>query len=544
MSFKKLFFTILIVGILAVTAAGIWYWNSNSYSKGSLKLEVIGPDKADLAQEVEYLVKYKNNGNTRLENPKLIFQYPEHSLSEKQRLEFELEDIYPGQEKTKKFSTRILGTEGQAKVAKAWLNYRPKNLSARFESNTTHTTIIKEVPLTFEFDLPSMVEPEAKTDFNLNYFSNVDYPLSNLRVMVDYPSEFEFGKSKPEGLSNTEWDVGLLNKAEGGRIGVEGKLNGEIGEQKIFNGKLGMWQDGDFVTLKKASRGVELGEPSLYITQEINGNPKYVASPGDSLHYEIYFKNVGDKALSGMFLASKLRGKGFDYDSLKATNGQFRQGDNSVVFDSRDVPKLQFLDVGEEGKVEFWIDVKEEWQPENEKPVLTNQVFLSQAQEEFTTKVNSGLSLDQIVYFENEVFHNTGPLPPEVGESTEYVVMWKPKLEFGKIENVKVKSELPDNVELTGKIFPDEEGSKFALDSQTQELVWDVGTIGGTSTVPNISFQVELTPDSSQRGSTPAIIKQAEITGVDIFTEKEVSATSSAVDTTLGDDSDSEGIVQ
>ena len=289
---------------------------------------------------------------------------------------------------------------------------------------------------------------------------------------------------------------------------------------------------------------MELGKPSLYISQQVNGNSDYVASLGEALHYEIYFKNVGEEALSDMFLAVKLQGDGFNYDSLKAPKGSFRKGDNSVVFDSRDVTKLNFLDTGKEGKVEFWIDVKEDWQPETGKPELTNQVLLGQAQEEFTTVVSSGLQLNQVGYFENEVFHNTGPIPPEVGKSTEYVVMWKPELKFGRAKDVKIKSELPDNVEFTGKAFPEEQSSKFNFNSETRELTWDLGTIGGTSTIPNISFQVELTPNSSQKGSTPTIIKEAEITGVDPLTETKMNATSSAVDTTLSEDSDSEGEVQ
>lgn len=546
MSFKKLFLLVLILGILAVTVAGIWYWNSNSYSKGNLKLEIIGSEKADLAQEIEYLVKYKNNGNTRLEDPKLIFQFPEHSLVEEQRREIELDEIYPGQEKTKKFEARIMGREGQAKVAKAWLNYRPKNLKARFESNTTHTTMIEEVPLSFEFNLPSIAEPEKEIDFNLSYFSNVNFPLSDMRVMVEYPSGFKFNGSNPEGLSDTEWEAGLLNQAEAGKIKIKGKLEGKIGEEKIFSGKLGMWQDGEFVTLKENSRGIELGEPSLYISQEVNGSSEYVAAPGETLHYEIYFKNVGDKALSDMFLVTKLKGGGFDYNSLNTTRGHFRKGDNSVVFDSRNVPKLQLLDVGEEGKVEFWVDMKEDWSfVGGEKPVLTDQVFLSQTQETFETEVSSQLSLDQEVYYGNEVFHNTGPIPPEVGKSTEYLVMWKPRAALSKVEDVEVKTELPDNVDLTGKIFPESESSKLDFDFNTRELVWDVGDLGATTT--NISFQVEFEPTAAQRGETPQIIKEARISGVDVFTEKEVFATSSPVDTTLPDDEtvdEEQGVIQ
>ena len=102
-------------------------------------------------------VRYKNNGNVVLENPELIFEYPEHSLlqdNEELRQTQKVEDIYPGEEKSVKFKARFLGKENEIVIAQSWLSYQPKNLKARYESKTTFSTQIKFVPLTFEFDLP------------------------------------------------------------------------------------------------------------------------------------------------------------------------------------------------------------------------------------------------------------------------------------------------------------------------------------------------------------------------------------------------------
>ena len=65
---------ILIAIILAVLAGaiGVWYYQKNIYSKETLKLEILGPLTAELGQEIEYTVKYKNNGNVRLEAPVLF----------------------------------------------------------------------------------------------------------------------------------------------------------------------------------------------------------------------------------------------------------------------------------------------------------------------------------------------------------------------------------------------------------------------------------------------------------------------------------------
>ncbi|MBU0476610.1 DUF11 domain-containing protein [Patescibacteria group bacterium] len=554
---RNKFFFFIIILTLGLGIIGAWYYQSNIYSKEILKLEILGPDKANLLEEIEYIVKYKNNGNTRLEEPKLIFEYPKYSIVSEEkptRQEIELEDIYPGEEKTVRFKGRLLGKEGESKTAKAWLAYQPKNLSARFEADTTFTTVINQVPLTFEFDLPSKIESGKDFSLRLNYFSNIDYPVSSLRCQIEYPSEFEFIQSTPRSLDKTEWEIGLLNKAEGGRIEVLGKAKGGLGEQKIFRAKLGSWQGGDFILLKEASKGIEIVQPSLHILQQINNNPQYIASPGDSLHYEIFFKNTGKEILNNLFLINKLEGRIFDFNSIKSEQGGFKPGDNSIVFEWQKVPELQFLLPQEEGKVEFWVNLKSEngfSGPQDKNPVIKNKVYISQAQEEFTNRVSSRLEISQKGYFQDTIFGNSGPIPPQVGESTTYTISWQVKNYYNNVRNVKIKAVLPQQVSLTGRIFPEDQSSKFAFDSISREIVWEVGDLtagqGVLSSSPNIAFQIAFTPSASQIGQAPDLISQAQVSGEDSWTEQILRTTSPAVNTTLPDDSTvsaEQGVVQ
>ena len=441
-------------------------------------------------------------------------------------------DIYPGQEKTFAFKVRLLGKPGDYRVAKASLSYRPKELKARYESSTSFTTVIQDVPLNFSFDLSSKAESGKDVQFRINYFSNIDYPLSDLRINAVYPSGFEFESSSPRSLSETEWELGILNKAEGGRIEITGKLFGDIGEQKVFRAELGIWQQGNFILLKEAFKAVEIIKPALHIIQQINGNPEYVASPGGTLHYEIFFKNIGEESLVNLFLVSNLEGDFYDFNSLKALTGEFEQGNNSIIFDWRKNSSLQFLDSQEEGKVEFWVDLKEDITAEN--PVIRNVLYLSQAREEFVNKVNSKLSLSQKGFFVDEVFGNSGPLPPRVGQTTTYTIMWQLKNHYNEVKDVKVKAVLGEGVKLSGKIFPEESGS-FTFDSGSREVVWNRGDLG-INEESNLSFQISFTPLGKQKGNVVELIGQAIISGEDQYTQQIIEGFSSSVDSSLPDD--------
>jgi hypothetical protein len=548
-----------IIGILVILIITITFlnWRKNIYSKEVLKLEILGPAEVTLGQEVEYVVKYKNNGNFRLEDPELVFQPPENSIKDEKIFERQIlgkdqlgEAIYPGEEKSIPFKMQLLGKEGEVKIANASLSYQPKNLKARYTSTTSFTTTIKSVPITFEFDLPSKVEVNKDFVFRINYFSNLDFLLTDLRCQIEYPSGFEFIESTPKSLEKTEWVIPVLNKSQGGRIEIKGTITGEIGEAKIFKAKLGIWKEGEFILLKEAERGVEMTKLSLYLRQEINGNPQYIAMSGDWLHYEIYFKNIGDEELNNLSLINKLEGEAFDFQTIKSDLGITRPGEDSVVFDWARVPKLQYLAPMDEGKVDFWIKLKDDL-GNVKNPILQNRVFIGQLKEEFLTKISSKLEIVQKGYFEDEIFGNSPPLPPKVGGTTTYTIIWQVKNYYSDVKNAKVKATLPSQVSLTGKIFPEEMASKFAFDSQSKEIVWSIGDLEremGISKPPlTLAFQIAFSPDESQKGQTPEIIGEAKISGEDSWTESEIKAIFSAITTALPDDptmTKEKGIIQ
>lgn len=546
---KKIIIFICVLTVI-VGAVGYWYYQRNIFSKDVLKLEVLGPDSVDMGEEIEYIVKYKNNGDTRLESSRLTFEYPEHSIvsdGKPLRQELQLEDIFPGEEKQMFFKCRLLGQEQEAKMAKAWLSYQPKNMNARYESATTKTTIIKYVPLTFEFDVSSKVDPGQETNLRLNYFSNANYPLSGLQVIADYPSDFEFVSSKPAALEKNTWNIGILNKAEGGRIEVTGKIVGDPGDQKMFDAKIGILQDGELIVLKEATRGIEITKPSIFLSWQINDSPKYIASASDYLHYEIFFKNTGDKPLDSLFLVVNLDDSLLDFSSVEPGVGKFQQSAKTIIWDHTVVPQLRFLNTMEEGSVDFYAKVKEDISGKN--PEIKTIISLSQVSDEIDTKVNTKLVVDQKTLFSGGEIPNLGPIPPQVGQTTTYNITWQIKNFNNEIKNLKVKATLPPQVRLTGEFLPKE--SKLSFDAVSREIVWTVGDLpdgaGVLAQGPGITFQVALTPDSSQQGKTVDLTSEVSAIAEDTWTEGIVEAKFPGQNTTLPDETslpEGRGVVQ
>ncbi|OGZ64015.1 MAG: hypothetical protein A3A98_03625 [Candidatus Staskawiczbacteria bacterium RIFCSPLOWO2_01_FULL_40_39] len=541
---------LVIVGFLIFL-----YYRDTIFSKEILKLEILGPDTAKVGDEIEYTVRYKNNGNFVLEEPKLIFELPENSLTEdgKNRITKNLKDIYPGVEDFVQFKLRLLGKEGDLKVAHAWLSYTPKKLSARYESETTFTTQIGVVPVTLEFDLQSKSEKGKEINYSMNYFSNVDYPLENLSIKIDPLDGFELTSSNPPSLDNSEWKLKTLHKGEGGRITIKGVIKADTASQVNFSAKLGMWQDGIFIVIKETNQNVEVIKPLLFISQEINGSSNYIASSGDTLHYEIFLRNIGSTPFNNLFIVSNIDGSAFNVSTLQAQDGgQVRQDDNIIIWDSKQIPALQRLGPQEEIEVQFTVKLKDNlFFDDTEKnsdsgPVIKNKVSVFNISQEFTTKINSKLELSQKTYrATKEGIENTGPIPPEVGKETTYTVVWQVKNYLNDVKNLKVKAVLPQNVSISDNIAPEDQAAHFSFDSSSREIVWLVGDLlaepGTNNSPPALYFQISLTPIASQKGGTAPLIGQATVSGEDQFTGGSTQSSAKAVTTSLPDDPSNSG---
>ncbi|MDP2741807.1 MAG: hypothetical protein Q8O66_03945, partial [bacterium] len=491
---KNIAFFLLSVIIIG-GFVGFWFYRERIFSKEILKVDILSKDITKTGDEIEYTVKYKNNGNFVLEQPRLVFEFPKNSLTEdgKTRIAQDLKDIYPGDEEFVKFKGRLLGKENDLKVAKAFISYIPKNITARYEADTTFTTKIETTPITLDFDLASKVEKGKEVKYLVNYFSNIDYPLENLSLKMETVNGFDFEESDPPSLDKSEWKLQTLNKAEGGRVSVKGKIVASTGGRLNFGAKIGIWLDGEFVVLKEAQKEVEVIEPLLFISELVNGSSNYIAIPGEKLHYEVFFRNIGSSPFDNLFAIVKLDGSAVDISTIQSSEGQVQANSNLIIWDWKQVPILMRLDVQQEGKIEFDVKVKDNWtssDSEKNNVVIKSNVNISQIVQEFATKVNSKLEILQKGYYQNSAISNSGPIPSVSGQATTYTITWDVKNYFNDVKNVKVRAILPQNVSLTGKILPESESSKFSFDNNSREITWSAGDIsaggGVSSTSPSI----------------------------------------------------------
>ena len=123
---------------------------------------------------------------------------------------------------------------------------------------------------------------------------------------------------------------------------------------------------------------------------------------------------------------------------------------------------------------------------------------------------------------------------------TTYTVHWQISNVSNDLDGVRVKTVLPQGINWTNYQINRSNKGLVSYNERTQEVVWDVGKVpacvGTTMSTYELIFQIGLTPSINQVGQTPILINASTIEGRDTFTNNNLTATTSSINTGVPDD--------
>lgn len=377
----------ILLCILILAGVGLFfYYQDNIFSEQLLNLTLSGNNSANTGEEITYTIAYQNNNNFILKNPKLIFELPDNSLTEDTKLRFvqDLEDIAPKEDGLLTFKGRLLGKEGDIKIARVRLSYIPENLSARYEASATQETKIQSTPINLTLNAPDSISVGKEATFIINYASDIDYPLENIAIKLQAPTSFRVSSSIPSSINNSEWKLPVLQKGKKGTVKINGTIIGEAQSTEKFSVKLGMWQNGSFIVVKETDQDVSIMASPLIIKQTINGSDNYTPTPGELLNYQITIKNNSNNYLDDYLIAARLSGRSFDITSLTSPMGQ--ASGNTIMFDVQKNPTLASIAPGQEVIVNFNIKIKDNFIPTNSE-IIKTKITVGDFNQDFINKI-------------------------------------------------------------------------------------------------------------------------------------------------------------
>jgi len=558
----------MIIGGIILSVAlvvGFYKIRQSFFAEERLTVSVEGPTEIKSGNLATYEIKYKNDNRADLKNATLKIYYPEDFKPEENadfKIEgsmvgaFNLGDIKGYSEGRSVFNGRAYSPKGNLIKIKAELSYTPSTVSGMFVAGNQLTVNIISAPITLEIMAPQNISSQDEINYLITYKNEGTESFENIRIKVDYPERFTFSSSSPRSSeSDNIWYIGNLSGGQSGKIIIAGKLEGNRDEIKTAKAMVGANNNGAFVSYNEESVQTKIVSSPLAISQTVNGLNNLNANAGDSLQFEINYKNEGDIGLRDVIVTERLDSPVLDYTTLEMNGGAYDTGSKIITWKAPDYKELKNLAPGQSGTIKFSIKVKNiiPIESANDKnfvisslakidspdvptPISMNKIISGNKMD---IKLNSKLVLDVKGYYEDSSISNSGPLPPKVSEETTYTMHFILSNISNDIEGAKVETTLPTSVAMTGKIFP--EGSPLEYNERMNSIVWIVGNLeagtGILSSKKEIAFQVRIKPSPDQAGNEAPLMNESVFSARDTFTGESISARMGGKTTNLLEDS-------
>jgi len=286
----------------------------------------------------------------------------------------------------------------------------------------------------------------------------------------------------------------------------------------------------------------ELLGSALTAFQMVNGSREYVASPGEELFWEISWQNSLSESVGNVILELELDSAALDLNSLEIEDGRFDQFRKTIIWDSSQNNVLKEVRPSEGGKMRFKVRVKND--PPFNSAVVTTAKILGPSSEALghedvlEIKVSSRVNISARGFYYNSYFTNSGPIPPKVGQTTTYTIIWQVFNGSNELKGARVKAILPGNVQWLGMHQPANEN--IVYNNLAREVVWLIDSLEaevGLSKPPKeIRFGVALTPEALQANQAATLVSGIAFEGFDIFSGLPVKAQATSITTQLPED--------
>ena len=571
---KRLIFrisSVLIAAGLICLVGWFWWQFSHSFDTSKISLEIFGQERIVSGEEMNYVIRYKNNTNVSLKDAVLIFYYPDQSLPSDQNTVEEPEglasiknlgEIKSGEEGQAEFKAKVFGNKDARQKFWAKLAYRPESISSNFKNEAEFSNLIISVPLVLSFDLPEKIVSGQNINFALRYINSSDAEFSDLKIKMNFPEGFAFAASFPSASDDGFWNISRVAKKQEGKIMITGSLSGEQGDEKFFKADLGIEKDNQFIVYAQANDSSIITVSPLYVEQELFDAGQTSADLGEILNYRVKYRNTTEIPIGFVSLKVKIESQAVDFSSITSQKGFFDSNQNSVIWNSSENPELKELKGKAEGEFSFSLRLKNQLPisrfSDKNFSVLTSAILDSsddplelagtqlRGENKFAVKINSRVVFSMKGYYNDSLIKNSGIAPPQAGQRTTYTVYWRLLNISNDLSQIEVRASLPSYVQWTGATAP--QGSDISYDWANHEVVWRVGKLSSATgillPVKQAAFQISFIPSSSQIGQYAELVKPAKFEGEDDFTGKQVSIASESLATNLPDDPESGGMIR
>lgn len=564
-SFFKKFLIAAVIFFVAALGFGLYmfFQSSSGISSNNINVAVAGPENAPAGEELPFTIAVTNNNNVALNSVTMYVTYPAGTktpgnlTADLNRETIDVGNLDIGQSAQKDTKAVLFGQEGDQKTIQVTVEYQVAGSNAIFHKDTAYNVTISSSPISMTINSLKEINSGQDLQFSVNIVSNSNSVINNVLLTAAYPFGFTFKSATPKpSTGNYVWHLGDLAPQSKRTITITGNMIGQDQDVRVFQFNAGVAEASDQnvigTTFLASSQSVTIKKPFIGLDLALNGSdsPTFAASAGNTISGTIQWANNLTSQITNAEIDLTFQGNLINKASVDTKDGFYSSSNNTIVWDKTTNSKLGLLNPGDTGVETFTF--KTSGLTQNGSSVSNPQVSLvvnvkgnrigdNNVPEQITSAVSrvvkfvTGLSLASRATYYSGPFKNTGPLPPKVNTPTSYTITWDITDSSNHVSNAQVSAAIPNYMTFLNTVSPASEDVSFNPDNRT--ITWSAGDIapdtGINSSPREVSFQVSLLPSISQLRTTPALIGDATLTGIDNFTNTQVSDVKKALNTDL-----------
>ncbi len=545
---KRFLFLAGILGIILL--AGLAYYFFSRPEQPSVGIQFGKPSSVLVGQPFTLTVSFSNYSDKILQDAKLSLILPDDLVflgqdSGQRVMEQSLGDVGPGSIHEQPFNLIAVGGSQTLKHAEAKLVYHTNgSAQTQFEAREATDIAVGAAALNLLISAPQNVISGEQFELSVKYENQSEEDLKNLHLTFEYPSSFEYKESSvaPE-RGNNVWQVGTLRRGESGELKIAGVAVGAQGS--FFDMKSTVAGDflGQSYPLAMQTATIAISASPLSLSVERTGGSPEVARIGETVDYQLHYKNSSDVAMENAVVTANLSGELYDFSTLRS-DGAFNSVSNTVTWSVANVPALASIPPGGEGAVSFSVKLKGAFpirrvsdknyflrvKAQIESPTVPPKTAVAKSVSvaRLDTKMRGEAQARAFVLVHDPKLgaQNSGPYPPKANVKTQYAIHWTVTNYATDLQHVRLAAFLQSGARMTGVVKSNIDSAP-TYNAATGEVTWDIPSIPATKGVVSAPvegiFQIEQTPAVNQVGQSVVLLGETKFDATDAFTSSTLS---------------------
>lgn len=555
--YKRFFVAALLFFLVALGAALFsLYRGAVTLSSKNVDVVILGNSFVGGGEELPIQVEVANKNAAALVNVTLVLNYPKGATDETGtdvvRIERQVGTVASGKTKSEDFTAVLYGEQGISRTLTAELSYQLQGSTATFQKTATFSVMISSSPVGLTVDVPSAVVSNQSFTLNVHNSFSGDKMLPNAIVRVEYPNGFVFQSATPAPMSgNNVWSLGDLQKGDSRTVSIQGKLLGEVGDEKAFRIYVGTPEDETSTKIAVAYNSVlstlKIAQPFVAGTISINNSSDDMVALtiGSAIRGAVSWVNNSAYTITNPTFALTVGGGPVDADTIDASNSYYDSLTRTITWTPESDASLVSLAPGAKGTLPFTLtptafdkDITLSLSIKGSIPQQSGAQGSIEQVDYKTVRFASNLQFAAQSLYSIGPIKNSGPYPPKADTETSYTLMWSILPSENTLTNVIATATLPVGVNWTGVIVPSTESISFSPD--TRVVTWNIGalpkSLTNTPKTRTVSFQVKTKPTRSMVGSNITLLDQTTVSATDTATQTSILTTRPALSTKFDTD--------